>query len=74
LAAYGASPWLSGLRLHDLRHGQATSFIAAGVDLKTISSRLGGFSTSFTLDHYAHALQSSTTTRPDESATCSRAT
>jgi integrase len=41
-------------RLHDLRHSHASQLLAAGVDVKTISERLGHSSTSFTLDSYVH--------------------
>lgn len=46
-------PALDGVRLHDLRHAHATWMIAAGVDPKTASSRLG-HSAMGTLDRYTH--------------------
>lgn len=41
-------------RLHDLRHFTATELLAAGVDIRTVSARLGHAKTSTTLDIYAH--------------------
>jgi integrase len=40
--------------LHALRHTHASSLIAAGVDVLTISRRLGHASPSITLDVYGH--------------------
>lgn len=40
---------------HDLRHTYATAAIAAGVDVKTVSSSLGHSNASMTLDIYADA-------------------
>jgi integrase len=47
---------LPRLRLHDLRHTHATHLLAAGVNVKIVSERLGHASVSFTLDVYGHAL------------------
>ncbi len=44
------------ITLHDLRHTNATLLLSTGVDVKTISSRLGHSTVSTTLDIYAHAL------------------
>ena len=44
---------------HGLRHTTATLLIAAGVDVKTISARLGHALTSTTMNIYVHALQGS---------------
>jgi integrase len=41
---------------HGLRHTHATLLLAAGVDVKTVSQRLGHASVSFTLDLYSHVL------------------
>lgn len=41
------------VRLHDLRHFLATRMIAAGVDVRTVSGRLGHRRTSTTTDRYA---------------------
>ncbi len=45
-----------GLKFHELRHTQATLQLAAGVDIKTVQTRLGHASASVTLNTYAHAL------------------
>jgi integrase len=47
---------LRRVRLHDLRHGQASLMLAAGVDMNIISNRLGHARSSFTADTYAHML------------------
>ncbi len=44
------------VRLHDLRHAHATQLIANGVDIPTVSKRLGHEKVSTTLDIYAHVL------------------
>lgn len=44
------------IRLHDLRHTNATHLVASGVDFETIAKRLGHSRPSFTLDVYGHAL------------------
>lgn len=44
------------LRLHELRHTQATLLLAHGVDLKTVQHRLGHASAALTLGTYAHAV------------------
>jgi len=43
-----------GRRPHDLRHTAATLWIAAGVDVKTVSAWLGHSTAKLTLDTYAH--------------------
>ncbi|WP_298179052.1 site-specific integrase [Saccharomonospora sp.] len=43
-------------RLHDLRHFHATQLIGAGVNVRTVSERLGHADASMTLRVYAHAL------------------
>ncbi|MHB8190745.1 MAG: tyrosine-type recombinase/integrase [Ferrimicrobium sp.] len=43
--------------LHELRHFSATQLIAAGVDIKTVSSRLGHADPSMTLRVYSHAVR-----------------
>ena len=48
---------LPKMRVHDLRHGAATLLLAAGVDLKTISSILGHSSIRITADVYVHTSQ-----------------
>ncbi len=54
----GARPddLLPRLRLHDLRHTHATLLLAAGVNPRLVSERLGHASVGFTLDVYAHTL------------------
>jgi integrase len=47
---------LPRIRFHDLRHGHATHMLAAGVNVKLVSERLGHATTSFTLDTYAHVM------------------
>jgi integrase len=42
---------------HSLRHGHATALQAAGVDLKTISGRLGHSGVGITSRTYVHAVQ-----------------
>ena len=44
------------IRFHDLRHLNASYLLASGVDMATLSSRLGHSSKSFTLETYAHLL------------------
>jgi integrase len=44
---------LAHVRLHDLRHFQATELIAAGVDVRTVAGRLGHADPSTTLRVYA---------------------
>jgi len=47
---------LADVRLHDLRHGFATTLLAAGVNVKVVSEALGHASTAFTMDVYQHVL------------------
>ncbi|MBC3803346.1 tyrosine-type recombinase/integrase [Acetobacterium fimetarium] len=49
---------LKPVHLHSLRHTNATILIASGVDLKTVSTRLGHSNVSTTGDIYAHAINS----------------
>ena len=44
------------IRLHDLRHTHASHLLAAGVNAKVVSERLGHASVSFTLDTYGHVV------------------
>ncbi len=44
------------IRLHDLRHTHATLLLAAGINPKVVSERLGHSSVAFTLDTYAHVM------------------
>ena len=45
------------LHFHSLRHFTATQLIAAGVDIRTVSGRLGHSDPSVTLRVYAHVLE-----------------
>ncbi len=47
---------LPKIRLHDLRHTHATLGLAAGVDAKVMSDRLGHATSAFTQDVYMHAI------------------
>jgi integrase len=42
------------IRPHDLRHTSATYLLSQGIDLKTVSVRLGHSTTRITADIYAH--------------------
>jgi integrase len=44
------------IRFHDLRHTHASHLLAAGVNVKVVSERLGHASVAFTLDAYAHLM------------------
>ena len=44
--------------LHSLRHSNASMMIAEGVDIRTVSQRLGHADTSTTLNIYTHAMKS----------------
>ncbi|WP_251198051.1 tyrosine-type recombinase/integrase [Anaerotardibacter muris] len=44
------------LKLHELRHTQATLLVGEGTDIKTVQDRLGHSSASTTLDWYSHAM------------------
>ena len=46
-----------GLKLHELRHTQATQLMAQGVDVKTIQTRMGHANASTTLDCYSHPVE-----------------
>jgi integrase len=50
------------IRIHDLRHSHASLLVAAGVDLATVSKRLGHSKISTTANIYTHAI------RPDSAA------
>ena len=52
-----AEAGLRHIRLHDLRHGQASLMLAAGVPLGVVSKRLGHSSISLTSDTYSHLLE-----------------
>ena len=48
---------LRRVRLHDLRHGQASLMLAAGISIAVVSKRLGHSSISSTSDTYSHLLE-----------------
>ena len=54
--AYSKSIGFEGLRVHELRHTQATMLLGNGVDVKTVQTRLGHADASTTLNQYAHAI------------------
>ena len=45
--------------MHGLRQSHCTHLFVAGVDVKTVSERMGHGSASFTLDHYSQVLPGS---------------
>jgi integrase len=45
---------IKGIRLHDLRHFAGSQLVASGVDVLTVSRRLGHSRPSITLDIYSH--------------------
>lgn len=47
---------LKHMRFHDLRHTHATLLIANGIDMKTVSSRLGHSNITTTMNIYTHVL------------------
>jgi integrase len=52
-----AGAGLRRVRLHDLRHGQASIMLAAGVDMTVVSKRVGHSGIRITSDTYAHLLE-----------------
>ncbi|MEV0621708.1 tyrosine-type recombinase/integrase [Nonomuraea sp. NPDC050404] len=58
---------LPPIRLHDLRHGAATTMLAAGVDIKIVQETLGHKSSAFTRDTY-------TSVYPEAAAAAAEAT
>jgi integrase len=51
-----AAAKLPKIRLHDLRHTHASLALAAGINPKVVSERLGHATVSITLDTYSHAI------------------
>ena len=45
---------LKHIRFHDLRHSCATMMVEAGIDFKTVQTRIGHANISTTMDVYAH--------------------
>ncbi len=52
-----ATSGLRPIRLHDLRHGQASLMLAAGVPMAVVSKRLGHSTITLTSDTYSHLLE-----------------
>lgn len=52
----GVAAKLPPIRLHDVRHSAASLALAAGVDLKTVSTNLGHSGISITADLYSHVV------------------
>ena len=52
-----ATSGVRAVRLHDLRHGQASLMLAAGVPIALVSKRLGHSSIALTPDTYSHLLE-----------------
>ena len=50
---------LKKIRVHDLRHSHASLLISQGVDIATISNRLGHEKISTTLNTYSHMFEAS---------------
>ena len=48
---------IEGIHFHSLRHFTATQLIATGVDIRTVSGRLGHANASMTLGIYSHVLE-----------------
>ncbi len=55
--ALGVAAGLRRVRTHDLRHGQASLMLAAGVPMAVVSKRLGHSTISITSDTYSHLLE-----------------
>lgn len=47
---------VSPIRFHDLRHSHCAHLVAANVNVKAVSARMGHASVAFTLDRYAHLM------------------
>ena len=56
--AKSESDKLPQIRLHDLRHTNATILLSQNQDIESVAKRLGHHKTSVTLDIYGHALKS----------------
>ncbi len=54
--AIATTAGLCVVRLHDLRHGQASLMLAAGVPMAVVSKRLGHSQLAITADTYSHLL------------------
>lgn len=56
---------LPGIRFHDLRHFAATNLLSAGIDVRTVSGRLGHANAATTLGTYAHFVGAADRTAAD---------
>lgn len=56
---YSEKVGLNNIRLHDFRHSHVSLLIEKGVDIVTISKRIGHESVKMTLDVYSHMMQDS---------------
>lgn len=54
--SYSEGIGFKGLKVHELRHTQATMLLGAGMDIKTVQTRLGHADASMTLNQYAHSI------------------
>ncbi|WP_170827928.1 tyrosine-type recombinase/integrase, partial [Romboutsia lituseburensis] len=48
---------LKQIRLHDLRHTNATLMLLSGTNMKTVSSRLGHTDIKISMNTYSHVLE-----------------
>lgn len=55
--AWRKSHGFGDLKMHELRHTQATQLLANGVDVKTVQTRLGHADPALTLKWYAHSVE-----------------
>jgi integrase len=65
-----ADAGLAVIRLHDLRHTNASIALAAGVDIKVVSDRLGHSTTAITADLYTTSTAMSAGWPPTASRKC----
>ena len=57
MGACASLPWLPPVGFHALRHSHASALIRAGVDILTVSRRLGHAKAHITLDTYGHLVE-----------------
>ncbi len=60
-----AANGIGGVRLHDLRHFAATHMLTSGVDVRTVSGRLGHADASTTLGVYSQFMESADSAAAD---------
>lgn len=63
--SYRVTAGFPTLKIHELRHSQATQLLAHGADIKTVQTRLGHANASLTLNQYAHAVPANDRTAAD---------